>query len=141
MEERSNMSMNPTPLTQRPAWQALEQHYQQIRNLHLRTLFAEDPGRGERFSLEAAGVYLDYSKNRITGETLRLLLELAESSGLRERTEAMFRGEKINVTENRPVLHVALRAPSEWSIMVDGVAAAPLVHAVPDTITDLSNGV
>ena len=135
------MSMNPTPLTQRPAWQALEQHYQQIRDLHLRTLFAEDPGRGERFSLEATGIYLDYSKNRITGETLRLLLELAESSGLRERTEAMFRGEKINVTENRPVLHVALRAPRDWSIIVDGVDVVPLVHAVLDKMSDFSNRV
>src|SRR5258708_4203909 len=99
MEERSNMSMNPTPLTQRPAWQALEQHYQQIRGLHLRTLFAEDPGRGERFSLEATGIYLDYSKNRITGETLRLLLELTESSGVRERTQAMFRDDKLHVTD------------------------------------------
>src|SRR5260370_351107 len=88
MEERSNMSMNPTPLTQRPAWQALEQHYQQIRGLHLRTLFAEDPGRGERFSLEATGIYLDYSKNRITGETLPLLLQLAQYSSLRYPTDA-----------------------------------------------------
>src|SRR5258708_15149588 len=135
------MLMQPTPLTQRPAWQALEQHYQQIRNLHLRTLFAEEPGRGERFSLEGGGVELDYSKNRITGETLRLLLELAESSGLRERTEAMFRGEKINVTENRPVLHVALRAPRDWSIIVDGVDVVPLGHAVLDKMTDFSNRV
>ncbi len=135
------MSMNPTPLTLRPAWQALEQHYQQTRDLHLRTLFAEDPRRGERFALEAAGIYLDYSKNRITDETLRLLLELAESSGLRERTEAMFRGEKINVTENRPVLHVALRAPRDWSIIVDGVDVVPLVHAVLDKMSDFSNRV
>jgi glucose-6-phosphate isomerase len=141
MEERSNMSMNPTPLTQRPAWQALEQHYQQIRDLHLRTLFAEDPGRGERFSLEAAGIYLDYSKNRITGETLRLLLELAESSGLRERIEAMFRGEKINVTEDRAVLHIALRAPKDWSILVDGQNVVPEVHAVLDKMADFSNRV
>src|SRR5258708_40027959 len=133
------MLMQPTPLTHRPAWPALGQHYQQIRDLHLRTLFAEDPGRAERFSLEAAGIYLDYSKNRITGETLRLLLELAESSGLRERTEAMFRGEKINVTENRPVLHVALRAPKDATIIVDGENVVQAVHTVLNKMADFSN--
>src|SRR5205085_1901565 len=101
------MSTTLTPLTQRPAWKALEEHYQKVRDVHLRKLFADDPSRGERFALEAVGIYLDYSKNCITDETLRLLLELANSSGLRERINAMFRGDKINVTENRAVLHVA----------------------------------
>ena len=135
------MSTNRTPLTQRPAWKALEEHYQKIRDLHLRSLFAGDPGRGERFALEAAGIYLDYSKNRVTDETLRLLLELARDSGLRERIDAMFRGEKINVTENRAVLHVALRAPRDQSIVVDGENVVPEVHAVLDKMTDFSNRV
>jgi len=135
------MPINPTPLTQRSSWKALEEHYQKVRDLHLRTLFADDPGRGERFALEAAGIYLDYSKNRITGETLRLLLALAEDSGLRERIEAMFQGDKINVTENRAVLHVALRAPKEEAIFVDGENVVPEVHAVLDKMTDFSNRV
>ena len=135
------MPINPTPLTQRSSWKALEEHYQKVRDLHLRTLFAEDPGRGERFALEAAGIYLDYSKNRITDETLRLLLALAEDSGLRERIEAMFRGDKINVTENRAVLHVALRAPKEEAIFVDGENVVPEVHAVLDKMADFSNRV
>ena len=135
------MSTNPTPLTQRPTWKALEEHYQKIRDLHLRSLFDGDAGRGERFALEAAGIYLDYSKNRITDETLRLLMELARDSGLRERIDAMFRGEKINVTENRPVLHVALRAPRDESIVVDGENVVPMVHAVLDKMTDFSNRV
>ncbi len=135
------MPINPTPLTQRSSWKALEEHYQKVRNLHLRTLFAEDPGRGEHFTLEAAGIYLDYSKNRITDETLRLLLALGEDSGLRERIEAMFRGDKINVTENRAVLHVALRAPKEEAIFVDGENVVPEVHAVLDKMTDFSNRV
>ena len=135
------MPINPTPLTQRSSWKALEEHYQKVRDLHLRTLFAEEPGRGERFALEAAGIYLDYSKNRITDETLRLLLALAEDSGLRERIEAMFRGDKINVTENRAVLHVALRAPKEEAIFVDGENVVPEVHAVLDKMTDFSNRV
>ena len=101
------MSIYPTPLTQRPSWQKLEEHYEKTRNLHLRTLFAQDSRRGERFALEAIGIYLDYSKNRVTRETIQLLLELAESSDLRERIDAMFKGEKINVTEKRAVLHVA----------------------------------
>lgn len=123
--------MNPKTarLTERPAWRALEAHYQQVRDVHLKTLFADDPHRGERFSLEAVGLYLDYSKNRITQETLRLLLQLAEESGLRSRIDAMFRGEKINVTENRAVLHVALRSPKEASILVDGKNVVPQVHA------------
>ena len=99
------------PVTARPAWKALEAHCASVRDLHLRQLFADDPTRGERLAAEAAGLYLDYSKNRITDETLELLVRLAEESGLRARIDAMFRGEKINVTENRAVLHVALRAP------------------------------
>jgi hypothetical protein len=99
------------PLTERPAWKALETHYQQLREVHLRQLFADDPQRGKHLSAEAVGLYLDYSKNRITRETLNLLLQLAEESGLRARIDAMFRGEMLNVTEKRAVLHVALRAP------------------------------
>src|SRR5579859_7388511 len=135
------MSKNPTPLTQRSSWKALEEHYQNIRDLHLRTLFAGDPNRGERFALEAAGIYLDYSKNRVTAETMQLLLKLAESSGLRERIDAMFRGEKINVTEKRAVLHIALRAPRDQSILVDGENVVPEVHAVLDKMADFSNRV
>ena len=119
-----------TPLTQRPAWKSLEQHYQKMRDVQLRQLFAEDPQRGERFAVEAAGVYFDYSKNRITDETLHLLLQLAEASGLRERIDAMFRGDKINVTEQRAVLHVALRAPKDETITVDGENVVPDVHKV-----------
>src|SRR5712691_5063620 len=135
------MSTNETPLTQRPAWKALEAHYQSARNLHLRALFAEDPQRGERFAVEAAGIYLDYSKNRVTGETMRLLLDLAQSSGLRERIDAMFRGEKINVTEQRAVLHVALRAPRGETIIVDGENVVPQVHAVLDKMANFSERV
>ncbi|HVA50810.1 MAG TPA: glucose-6-phosphate isomerase [Pirellulales bacterium] len=120
------------PLTRRPAWTALQAHYQQIRDMHLRQLFAGDPRRGETFTLEAEGVYLDYSKNRVTSETLKLLVRLAEESGVRERIDAMFRGEKINVTENRAVLHVALRAPKDANIVVDGENVVPQVHAVLD---------
>src|SRR6266571_4468413 len=133
------MSTKITPLTQRPAWKGLEEHYQQTRGLHMRTLFAEDTGRGERFATEAVGIYLDYSKNRITDETIRLLLELAESAGLRERIDAMFRGEKINVTERRAVLHVALRAPRDQSIIVNGENVVPQVHAVLDKMANFSN--
>src|SRR5437764_15153983 len=128
------MSTKLTPLTQRPAWKALEEHYQKTRGLHLRTLFAQDPGRGERFATEAVSIYLDYSKNRVTGETINLLLELAASTGLRERIDAMFKGEKINVTERRAVLHVALRAPRDQSIIVDGANVVPEVHAVLDSM-------
>lgn len=135
------MSTMTTSLTQRPGWRALEEHYQKIRGMHLRTLFAEDPVRGERFALEAVGIYLDYSKNRITDETLRLLLELAESAGLRGRIDAMFRGDKINVTENRAVLHIALRAPQDQSIVVDGENVVPEVHAVLDKMADFSSRV
>src|ERR1700750_1821136 len=120
------------PATERPAWKALEAHYLQARNLHLRQLFADDPTRGERMTAEAVGVYLDYSKNRITRETLTLLLQLAEESGLRARINAMFGGEKINTTEDRPVLHVALRAPQGVSFLVDGRNVVPQVHAVLD---------
>jgi len=114
------------------AWRALEDHQRAMRGRHLRTLFADDPARSERMTVEAAGVFLDYSKNRIDDETLRLLIELAEQSELRVRIEAMFRGEKINVTEDRAVLHVALRAPRAASILVDGKNVVPEVHAVLD---------
>ncbi|SHH54204.1 glucose-6-phosphate isomerase [Jatrophihabitans endophyticus] len=120
----------PAPLTERPAWAALRAHHAEVGGRHLRELFADDPDRGTRLTLEAAGIYLDYSKNRITDETLRLLLQLAEESGLRERIDAMFAGEKINTTEDRAVLHVALRAPSGTRITVDGVDVVPAVHEV-----------
>ncbi len=135
------MSTNPTSLTQRPAWKALEEHYAQAQNLHLRKLFADDPQRGERFATESAGIYLDYSKNRITGETIQLLLQLAESSGLRQRIDAMFSGQKINITEQRAVLHVALRAPRDETIMVDGENVVPEVHKVLDKMADFSTRV
>jgi glucose-6-phosphate isomerase len=118
------------PLRERPAWAALEAHCGAIRDTHLRELFAADPGRGERMSVEAAGLYLDYSKNRITEETLDLLAELARQSGLRERTAAMFAGERINVSEDRSVLHVALRMPDGASLIVDGVDVVKQVHEV-----------
>src|SRR5436190_19031938 len=108
------------PLRQLPAWKALADRYDRVKGLHLRQLFADDPTRGERLTAEAVGVYLDYSKNRVTDETLALLVQLAAESGLRERIDAMFRGDKINVTEGRAVLHVALRAPKGTSILVDG---------------------
>src|SRR5271166_762642 len=123
---------NVVPLTQRTAWKALQAHHIKVKELHLRQLFADDPGRGERLTAEAAGLFLDYSKNRITDETLKLLIQLAEESGLRERIDAMFRGEKINITEKRAVLHVALRAPKGESIVVDGEDVVPAVHAVLD---------
>jgi glucose-6-phosphate isomerase len=121
------------------AWRALEDHYGAMRGRHLRDLFADDPARGERMTAEAAGVFLDYSKNRIDDETLRLLVELAEQCGLRERIDAMFRGEKINVTENRAVLHVALRAPKGTSIVVDGKNVVPEVHGVLDKMAEFAN--
>jgi glucose-6-phosphate isomerase len=133
--------MERTRPTQRPAWQALSSHYQEIKDLHLRKLFADDAKRGERMTLEAAGLYLDYSKNRITEDTLRLLLELAEQSGLRERIEAMFRGDKINVTEDRAVLHTALRAPRDARIMVDGHDVVPDVHRVLDRMAEFAERV
>jgi glucose-6-phosphate isomerase len=127
--------------TKLAAWQALEAHYPKVRDLHLRKLFADDPKRGERLSAEAVGIYFDYSKHRITDETLRLLLQLTEEAGLRARIDAMFRGEKINVTEKRAVLHVALRAPKGHSIVVDGEDVVPQVHAVLDKMADFSNRV
>jgi glucose-6-phosphate isomerase len=135
------MTAGKSMLTARPAWQALKAHYQQIQPLHLRQLFAEDPKRGERLAIEAVGLYLDYSKNRVTDETLRLLFQLAEESGLRARIDAMFRGDKINITENRAVLHVALRAPKGASIIVDGENVVPGVHAVLDKMADFANRV
>jgi glucose-6-phosphate isomerase len=135
------MTSNNPFLRSLPAWKALEAHYSTVRELHLRQLFAEDPKRGERFSLEAAGLYLDYSKNRVTDETLKLLLQLAEESGLRKRIDAMFSGEKINITENRAVLHIALRAPRGASIVVDGENVVPQVQAVLDKMSDFSDRV
>ena len=133
------MTAGTKPLTKRKAWKALEAHHKKVRDLHLRDLFKEDPKRGERMTAEAVGIYLDYSKNRITGETLKLLLQLAEESGLRSRIDAMFSGEKINITEKRAVLHVALRAPRGASIIVDGENVVPQVHAVLDKMADFSN--
>src|SRR5262245_41455791 len=133
------MSAQVAPLTERKAWKALQAHHKNVRDLHLRKLFADDPRRAERMTAEAVGLYLDYSKNRVTDETLKLLLQLAEESGLRERIDAMFRGEKINITENRAVLHVALRAPKGASIVVDGENVVPAVHAVLDKMADFSN--
>ena len=130
-----------TTLHRRQAWKALQAHYKSMQAAHLQTMFAEDPQRGSRMTVEAVGLFLDYSKNRITDETIRLLVQLAEESGLREGIEAMFRGEKLNVTENRAVLHVALRAPREASIMVDGENVVPKVHAVLDRMTDFSHRV
>jgi len=135
------MTKQIAPLTERQAWKALEAHHKNVRELHLRKLFANDSKRGERMTAEAVGLYLDYSKNRITDETFKLLLQLAEESGLRERIDAMFRGEKINITENRAVLHVALRAPRGASIVVDGENVVPQVHAVLDKMADFSNRV
>jgi glucose-6-phosphate isomerase len=129
------------PLTARPAWKSLQDHFQGIREKHLRQLFAADPERGKRMTAEAEGIFLDYSKNRVTDETLQLLLKLAEESNLRSRIDAMFRGDKINVTEKRAVLHVALRAPKGSSILVDGENVVPEVHAVLDKMTDFSNRV
>src|SRR3990170_7307797 len=131
----------PAALRERPAWQALERHYQEIRDLHLRDLFAKDATRGERLTAEGAGLYLDYSKNRVTDETIGLLLALAEESGLAERTEAMFRGDRINVTESRSVLHVALRMPRGTSLVVDGVEVVAEVHDVLDRMAAFSDRV
>ncbi len=125
----------------RLAWSALASHYNAASKLHLRQLFADDPTRGQRMAIEAVGLYLDYSKNRVTDETLKLLGQLAKESGLRARIDAMFRGEKINITENRAVLHVALRAPKDASILVDGKNVVPEVHAVLDKMADFSDRV
>jgi glucose-6-phosphate isomerase len=129
------------PALKRQAWKDLGVHFKEIREVHLRQLFAEDPKRGQHLTAEAAGLYLDYSKNRITAETLKLLIQLAQGSGLQERIDAMFRGEKINITEKRAVLHVALRAPRGASIVVDGENVVPKVHAVLDRMADFSNRV
>jgi glucose-6-phosphate isomerase len=128
-------------MAKRKAWKALQTHYKKVQDLHLQNLFADDPTRGERMTAEAVGLFLDYSKNRITDETLELLLQLAEESGLRTRIDAMFRGEKINITERRAVLHVALRAPKGTSIVVDGQNVVPQVHAVLDKMADFCNRV
>ena len=128
-------------ISSRDAWKALEAHQQQIGELHLRKSFTEDPKRGDRFAIEAAGIYLDYSKNRITDETLKLLLQLAAECGVRERIDAMFRGDKINITEHRAVLHVALRAPKDASIIVDGENVVPRAHAVLEKMADFSDRV
>jgi glucose-6-phosphate isomerase len=135
------MTKNIASLIESEAWKALETHAAKSRILHLRDLFAQDPLRGDRLKVEAAGIYFDYSKNRITDETIKLLLQLAEESGLRSRIDAMFTGEKINVTEKRAVLHVALRAPIGDNILVDGVDVVPLVHAVLDKMAVFSNSV
>jgi glucose-6-phosphate isomerase len=135
------MTAGNQSLTGRSGWKALESHHQKVRELHLRQLFADDPKRGERLNTEAVGLYLDYSKNRVTDETLKLLIQLADECGLRARIDAMFRGEKINITENRAVLHVALRAPKGTSIVVDGENVVPQVHAVLDKMADFSNRV
>ena len=130
-----------TPLTKRKAWKALTAHYKKISKIHLRKLFADDPKRGERLTLEAAGIFLDYSKHRINDQTIKLLLQLADESRLRERIDAMFSGEKINITEKRAVLHVALRAPKGSSIIVDGENVVPGVHAVLDKMSSFCDRV
>jgi len=133
--------MKILPLTKRPAWKALTAHHKKIAGKHLRELFAKDPKRGERLTASAAGLFLDYSKNRVTDETLELLIKLAEESGLKARIEAMFAGEKINITENRAVLHVALRAPKGAKILVDGKNVVPEVHAVLDKMMEFADRV
>jgi glucose-6-phosphate isomerase len=140
-DSTGTQSVNVPPLRSRPAWASLEKHYQKLKGVHLRQLFADDHGRGERLAVEAAGVYLDYSKNRITDETLKLLLQLAQESGLRDHIDAMFRGDKINVSENRAVLHVALRAPCDANIRHEGRNVVPDVHAVLDRMADFSKRV
>src|SRR6202161_1645154 len=134
-------SITGNSVVKRQAWKALEAHSKEIQKSHLRNLFADDPKRGERLTAEPLGIYFDYSKNLVTDETLKLLLQLAEESGLRARIDAMFRGEKINITEKRAVLHVALRAPRDESIMVDGEDVVPEVHAVLDRMAAFSNRV
>jgi glucose-6-phosphate isomerase len=133
--------MATIPLRERPSWKALEQHHAEISERHLRELFAEDPGRGERLTADAAGLYLDYSKNRVTDETMRLLTELARESGLEERRDMMFAGQPINVSENRSVLHVALRMPKGSSLVVDGTDVVAQVHEVLDRMTDFAQRV
>ncbi|HEX6120492.1 MAG TPA: glucose-6-phosphate isomerase, partial [Dongiaceae bacterium] len=133
--------MAPSALRSRSAWLALTKHHEKIAGVHLRKLFADDAGRGERLVVEGAGIYLDYSKNRITDETLSLLLQLAGESGLRDHIDAMFRGDRINVTENRAALHVALRAPRGETILLDGENVVPQVHAVLDRMADFAERV
>ena len=133
--------MSDTPLRNLPAWKALGAHHKAIENTHLSKLFADDAKRGERFAVEDVGIYLDYSKNRITDETLKLLIQLAEQSGLRAKIDAMFAGEKINISENRAVLHVALRAPKDAAIVVDGQNVVPEVHAVLDKMAAFADRV
>src|SRR5260370_1700580 len=132
------MPESTTSLTNRPAWKALQAHYNEIHTRHLRAMFAEDPKRGERLVVEAAGLYFDYSKHRVTDETVHLLLALADEVGLRGRIDAMFRGDKINVTEKRAVLHIALRAPRGTSFAVDADDLLPQAHHVLDRITAFS---
>jgi glucose-6-phosphate isomerase len=136
--QKPGQLLGTAPLRKRPAWGLLEKHYQKLKDVHLRQLFADDVGRGERMTAEAAGLYLDYSKNRITDETLKLLLQLARESGLKEHIAAMFRGDKINVSEDRAVLHVALRAPHDACIMHDGRNVVPDVRAVLDKMAEFS---
>ena len=137
----TSMSSRRPVLTTLPAWQALEAHVEQVRDRHLRSLFTADPSRGERFAVEAAGLYLDYSKNHVTDDTVRLLVELARASGLRERIASMFRGDRINTTEERAVLHVALRAPRGETILLDGDNVVPHVHEVLDRMTAFADQV
>jgi glucose-6-phosphate isomerase len=135
------MATEHVPLAERSAWKALHEHHQQIAKKHLKEMFAEDPRRGERYTAQAAGIFLDYSKNRVTDETLKLLMQLAEESGVAAHRDAMFAGEKINVTENRAVLHVALRAPKDEKIVVDGVDVVPEVHQVLDKMSGFADRV
>ena len=135
------MKANIPQLTNLASWQALESHYKKVWALHLRNLFADDPNRGERMTIEAVGIYFDYSKHRVIDETLSLLFQLAEESGLQSRIEAMFQGEKINITEKRAALHVALRAPIGQSIFLDGKDVVPQVHAVLDKMVAFSTRV
>jgi len=136
---RESLATTTLPLAELPAWQALLTHCQEVRPLHLRRLFADDPQRGKRFAIDACGIYLDYSKNRITAETVQLLIQLAEACGLRERLEAMFSGQKINVTERRAVLHTALRAPIGEQILVDGIDVVPEVQEVLGKMADFTD--
>ncbi len=135
------MTTESLPVTKRKAWKALLDHKKIIGRQHLRELFSDDPGRGEHLTAEAVGLFLDYSKNRINGQTLRLLIQLAKECGLKNRIDSMFNGEKINVTENRAVLHIALRTPKGTKIMVDGKNVIPRVHEVLDRMADFSNRV
>jgi glucose-6-phosphate isomerase len=139
--ETATDSVTNLPLTARPAWKELEAHFQQVRQLHLRQLFADDPKRGQRLTAEGTGLFLDYSKNRVTDETLKLLLKLAEESGLKARIDSMFRGDKINTTENRSVLHIALRAPRGEKNVVDGEDVVPPVHEVLDKMAKFADRV